>query len=237
VDSIEFWVKKLGTRIIRQTIRGNNIKRLEEVRSRLAQLNFDIPTELIENAPSEPWARDIVAALLDLQNAILTVTSAEYFASEFYKNIRNLDNRHRGDLGELVASWFVMAKYGETRESLKVDNMRFETPYGCRRIDCFSLATKRAVEVKAAYATARSFYRQQILKDKFLLEKGMCSDIIWVFIGGASRSLMNLLDDAGIKQVAPNDSELEPVVKLFNAAATGDSSEDIAALIKNIFSL
>lgn len=190
----------------------------------------------MSDVPDHPWARSALASLLELQRVVHDVTSADSVNRNYYTYVRNMDNRHRGMWGEFAALLFCQCVMHENREHLIVDDMRFKTPIGYRRIDCFSTKTNLAVEVKAAYTTGKAFLLNQIEKDKYLLQEGHISSSVWLLLGDASQNLKTQLSSAGIDFVLPSDDCLKSIRSVFDLITLTDATEsEVTTEIDKLF--
>lgn len=216
--------------------RERNLDFLDELQKNLVNLNFNIPDELISSTPEDSWAQSVMGSLLALQSAVRDSTSINCIHHNFYTHVQNLDNRHRGMWGEFAALLYCLCVLREPSANLVVDGIKFYTPIGNRRIDCFSTESKVAVEVKASYISGRKFYYNQVEKDEYLLEKGHVSSVVWLLLGGASQKFISRLSSAGFEIVLPNDARLKSIREVFDLITLTDATEaQVMVAIENLF--
>jgi len=134
----------------------------------------------------------------------------EKLVKEYNRKAASVISHTRGHLGELMTT---MLFPKEQRNDVVVDKITFNTPYGQRRIDNYHPATKIAVESKNTRVVARKSIRNQIRKDSYLLEQRLCTEITWVLFRGASKRVISLLDNSGIKHISLYDPYFEAVLK------------------------
>ena len=121
------------------------------------------------------------------------------FSSSVLRDIRNLQNRTRGNLFELMGEVLVQQDL-ESRERPSKQK-RLETPFGQRRLDLFFEAENLAVEVKSGYVTNRRSIRAQIRKDRYLIAGGIVGAVLWLLFRGASRKALQNLERGGIRYI------------------------------------
>lgn len=121
----------------------------------------------------------------------------ELFSSTVLRDIRNLQNRTRGDLFELMGEVVVQQNL-ETADRPSRQR-RLETPFGERRLDLFFEDPKLAVEVKSGYVTNRRSIREQIRKDEHLIAEGTVASVLWLLFRGASGPALRNLQRSGIR--------------------------------------
>lgn len=128
---------------------------------------------------------------------------------KMHRKAASIRARTRGRLGEVMATTLFPR---EIRNDVQIDRAVFSTPFGQRRIDNYLPQNRQAVESKYLRITANSRVRLQIAKDKFLLDSGALSEVVWVLYYGGSPRTLKLLAQSGI-QVVANWDELTAETK------------------------
>jgi hypothetical protein len=220
------------------TPRARNEFTLEQIRNDLLSLRFEIPREVIADVPDCQLARDLMEKLCQLQRRVELVTSRDGIHRSLYPRRRNIDNRTRGRWGEFAARVYLQTSLLIPYDSIELDQITFETPYGGRRIDCFVKEKRLALEVKSAYVDARRRNREQIQKDAYLLAKGGVRTVTWILLGGGSRRIRQLLAEAKVVVETATESCLRPVLNLFHLITLSSASqEEVLAVMDKIFAV
>jgi hypothetical protein len=220
------------------TPKDRNLYLLDQIRSKLNVLNFDIPNELFQNVPDEVWAKHLMDSLVQLQHQVQRLTSQEQFHRQFYQHIKNSDNRLRGRWGEFVARIYLHTLLLIPYDKIEHDKRTFSTPYGLRRIDCYGKKRKIIVEVKAAYITARRSNIRQIQKDLFLLRSGAVNSAVWILLGDGSARVKEQLRISRIESILPSDPKLTAIYDLFNLITLTDTPEgEVMSIMDKLFML
>lgn len=123
----------------------------------------------------------------------------QLFSKNLLTEIRNLQNRTRGTLFELMGEVLVQQDVGMAERPFR--QKRFQTPSGERHLDLFFEEYKLAVEVKSGQITNRESVRWQIQKDCYLLKEGLVRDMLWVLFRGASRTALDNLERHEIRWI------------------------------------
>ncbi len=117
---------------------------------------------------------------------------------ELLNQTKNIQNRTRGRLGELLGRVALTQATPACDDDLQTDAISFETPHGKRRIDVYWAAQQLALETKMGYVTLSRQIRAQIEKDAFLLANGQLETVIWLLMKDGSPRLKELLTQQGI---------------------------------------
>ncbi len=126
----------------------------------------------------------------------------EALAQSYKRKVDSVRSRTRGRLGEVMAASIFPR---EIRDGVLYDNAVFETPWGSRRVDNFMEKTRQAVESKFTRVVASRRIREQIAKDRYLLDQGVFSEVVWVLFYGGSKKLLALLQENNIRVVGSWD--------------------------------
>lgn len=117
-------------------------------------------------------------------------------SKNLFQDIALIQNRARGQLFEKMAEIMIGNAFG-VRDFKK--QICFMTPHGKRKIDLFIGETGVAVEVKSGYGRLCKFTKEQIEKDRFILEhEPEVSQVVWMCFRGATRPLIASLKKNGI---------------------------------------
>lgn len=144
----------------------------------------------------------------------------EALTAKMVRKTASVRARTRGRLGEVMASSLFPK---EVRDGVQLDAAIFETPYGQRRLDNYLPKTRQAVESKYLRVVASSKIKKQIDKDRYLLEAGILSEVVWVLYYGGSKKLMEYLRESGIQIIDCWDTLSEEAKK---------DTEDASRIIK-----
>jgi hypothetical protein len=134
----------------------------------------------------------------------------------FYRDMRNLQNRTRGPLFELLAEVSIQQTFRDGRnlkssvglELAPEKHVRFETPDGLRVADLYYRADRSVVEVKSGYIYASRDIKAQVKKDRWLLANhDEVDEVVWVLFRGGSAPLLAHLGEAGIRWIDMKDDE------------------------------
>ena len=112
----------------------------------------------------------------------------------YLQKMTAIQNETRGKLGELFGEVSLTANGMADESDIFRDTVVFSTPYGKRRIDVWHDERKHALEVKSGYACLSKIVRNQIRKDKFLMENGTVACVSWRLMKGGSTPLINILE-------------------------------------------
>ncbi|HEX6902139.1 MAG TPA: hypothetical protein VF789_20655 [Thermoanaerobaculia bacterium] len=136
-----------------------------------------------------------------------TATSfEEAFGSEALEQLKRgythefmmIQNHTRGRLGELWGEVLLTSQLRANEKDIEGDSSVFWTPFGHRRVDVFWPNHLLALEAKSGTVFFSRSIRKQIDKDKYLLENGVFSRVIWVLLQGASQRVREALQNSGI---------------------------------------
>nr|VFJ65142.1 MAG: hypothetical protein BECKFM1743C_GA0114222_103874 [Candidatus Kentron sp. FM]VFJ65994.1 MAG: hypothetical protein BECKFM1743A_GA0114220_103975 [Candidatus Kentron sp. FM] len=113
------------------------------------------------------------------------------------RDISLIQNRTRGPLFELMSEVII----GNVFDVKEFDKQTvFSTPFGKRRIDFLIPEQGVAIEVKSGYGRLRSFIRDQVKKDRYILDhEPNIKQIVWVCFRGATEPLIRLLQENEIE--------------------------------------
>lgn len=130
----------------------------------------------------------------------------------YLQKMTAIQNETRGKLGELFGEVSLTANGMADERDISRDTVVFSTPYGKRRIDVWHNERRHALEVKSGYACLSKFVRNQIRKDKFLMENGTVASVSWRLMKGGSTPLVKILEANKIEVLLgwPDLDELPP---------------------------
>lgn len=126
----------------------------------------------------------------------------------YERKIRSIRARTRGRLGEVLTATILPR---EIRDGVVYDKAVFDTPWGSRRVDNFLEKTRQAIESKLTRVVASRRIREQIRKDRYLLDQGVFSEVIWVLFYGGSKRLLALLREHDIRVVGSWDELMRDI--------------------------
>ena len=122
----------------------------------------------------------------------------ERFKRDYTSQFMMIQNQTRGKLGELWGEVLLTSQLRADEKDIERDSSVFWTPFGRRRVDVFWANHLLALETKSGRVILSKNTRKQINKDKYLLEHGVFSRVIWVLLQGVSRRAREALQAAGI---------------------------------------
>jgi hypothetical protein len=145
----------------------------------------------------------------------------EQFKRGYTHEFMMIQNHTRGKIGELWGEVLLTSQLRADEKDIECDSSVFWTPFGRRRVDVFWPNYSLALEAKSGMIFFSRSIRKQIDKDKYLLEQGVFSRVIWVLLQGASQRVREALQNAGIIVIDGYAGGMPPEV----AALIGKSEE------------
>jgi hypothetical protein len=121
-----------------------------------------------------------------------------------------IQNHTRGKLGELWGEVLLTSQLRADEKDLEGDSAVFWTPIGRRRVDVFWPNHRLALEAKSGLVFLSKSIRNQIDKDKYLLEHGVLARVIWILLQGASSRVREALRKAGVTVIDGYNGEVPP---------------------------
>jgi hypothetical protein len=134
----------------------------------------------------------------------------EQFKRDYTSQFMMIQNHTRGKLGELWGEVLLTSQLRADEKDIERDSSIFWTPFGRRRVDVFWANHLLALEAKSGKVLLSRAIRKQIEKDKYLLEHGVLSRVIWVLLQGASRRAREALQKAGINVIDGYEGRMPP---------------------------
>ncbi len=134
----------------------------------------------------------------------------QQFRRDYTSQFMMIQNHTRGKLGELWGEVLLTSQLRADEKDIARDSSVFWTPFGRRRVDVFWANYLLALEVKSGKVLLSKSIRWQIDKDKYLLEHGVLSRVIWVLLQGASRRAREALQKAGVKVIDGYEGGMPP---------------------------
>ncbi len=137
---------------------------------------------------------------LNGQNPALGIVS-----EKFWQEIIVDQNRHRGKFYENIAMSIVIGSLSEDVDVSKLTILQDSQSFSCyndgikkRRYDIYIKELELAFEVKSARIILNKFTRQQMQKDKWLLENKCLKEVRWLLFEGASKKCLEALTQSKI---------------------------------------
>lgn len=170
-------------------------------RKKLIELIISSPSLAAEGSSFKDYLSNLRSNRNELVDSILATKESHEKSSQkkiLLVKAKNIQNKTRGKLGELLGRVALTQKTNATDVNLVTDQAVFETPYGKRRVDIYWEARRIAVETKMGYVTNSKSIRNQIEKDAYLVKNNIVTSILWLLIKGSSKSVIMNLDKNGI---------------------------------------
>jgi hypothetical protein len=130
----------------------------------------------------------------------------------FYREAVLSLNANQGRTGEFLVQATVLDILREqaNRKAITIPETQrvLNTPSGVRRIDLYFPESRFGVEIKSGYVRATKAFRNQVLKDVWLVEHrgDLLAEVMWIFLRGATSPARTFLDR---KHVAWMDIDLD----------------------------
>ena len=130
---------------------------------------------------------------------------------KFRPQLIRSQNRIRGLVGEFLGSEYLTNSQNVSIDSVIKDKKLFETPLGNRRIDVYNEEKGICIEVKMGYLYNSSKIKNQIEKDRFLLENNIVNKVIWILYQDGSINVKSNIKNSGFELIVGGQSGTEVV--------------------------
>jgi len=139
-------------------------------------------------------------------------------SDHFYRQTVLSLNGTKGRTGEFLVHAAVLdllrAEHDRTPIEIAETQRVMRTPTGGRRIDLYFAETRFGVEIKSGYVRSTNEFRQQVLKDSWLIKNrtDLLSEVLWIFLRGATIPARRFMDSEHIAWMDLDVDELRPPV-------------------------